>query len=266
MSSSLDANFDPWAHLREHTTARIALGRAGGSMPTREVLAFAAAHAAARDAVHEAVNFDAVEEELRDLGLNCVRLDSAATDRRVYLQRPDLGRQLDVSSKRALAAHAPTIQPAPDLALIVADGLSAPACQRQVTPLLAKLLPLLRRSGVKTSPAFLVRHGRVAIADEIGQAIGAKAALILLGERPGLSSADSLGAYLVFDPRMGRTDAERNCVSNIRPAGLAFPAAASTLHYLITESMRKRLSGVRLKDNRALRSPSPGSTPRPHIE
>jgi ethanolamine ammonia-lyase small subunit len=241
---------DPWAHLRRHTAARVALGRAGGSLPTREVLAFAAAHAAARDAVNQAVNFDLVEEELRDIGVNCARLDSAAGDRRTYLQRPDLGRQLDASSRRALAAHAQRIRPAPDVAIVVADGLSAPACERQAAAVLEHLLPLLRRSRVTASPAFLVRHGRVAVADEIGQALGAKVSLILLGERPGLGSADSLGAYLTFDPRPGRSDAERNCVSNIRPGGLSFTSAAETLHHLLTESLRRQLSGVRLKDDR----------------
>ena len=254
---------DPWTHLRRHTSARIALGRAGGSLPTREVLAFAAAHAAARDAVNEAVNFDLVEEELRDIGVPCARLDSAAQDRRTYLQRPDLGRQLDSSSKRALAAHAERIKPAPDLAIVVADGLSAPACERQAAAVLEQLLPMLRKSRITTSPAFLVRHGRVAVADEIGQALGTKAALILLGERPGLGSADSLGAYLTFAPRPGRSDAERNCVSNIRPAGLTFPAAAATLHYLVTESLRRRVSGVRLKDDRAALPPARSDKPLP---
>jgi ethanolamine ammonia-lyase small subunit len=136
------------------------------------------------------------------------------------------------------------------VALIVADGLSAPAVQRQVPPLLAALLPTLRAVGVSISDVFVVHLGRVAIEDDVGAMIGAKLALTFIGERPGLGSADSLGAYLVFDPQPGRTDAQRNCVSNIRPAGLDFPAAAATLHYLVVEALRRRLSGVALKDER----------------
>ena len=239
---------DVWQGLRRHTAARIALGRAGGSLPTGEVLAFAAAHAAARDAVHEAVDWDRLEADVRALPCDVVRIESAAPDRATYLQRPDLGRTLSDTSRQTLLTSKPTT--APDLAIIVSDGLSAPAAQRQAAPLLRELLPMLRASGLTLSPVFLVRLGRVAIEDEIGQAIGVKAAVILLGERPGLGSPDSLGAYLVFGPKPGRTDAERNCVSNIRAGGLAFPAAAATLHYLITQSIQRRLSGVALKDER----------------
>jgi ethanolamine ammonia-lyase small subunit len=239
---------DPWDGLRRHTAARIALGRAGGSLPTREVLAFAAAHAAARDAVHEAVDWDKLEAEVRQLPSDVVRLESAARDRATYLQRPDLGRKLSDASRAFLANLKPASSP--EVAIIVSDGLSAPAAQRQAMPLLRELLPMLRPSGVRVSPVFLVRFGRVAIEDEIGAVVSAKAAIILLGERPGLGSPDSLGAYLVFDPKPGRTDAERNCVSNIRPGGLTFPAAAATLHYLITQSIRLRISGVGLKDER----------------
>jgi ethanolamine ammonia-lyase small subunit len=241
---------NPWDGLRRHTAARIALGRAGGSLPTREVLSFAAAHAAARDAVHEALDWDRLEAELRTLPRDVVRLESAAAaaDRATYLQRPDLGRTLSEASRQTLSAV--ELQSALDVAVIVSDGLSAPAAQRQAVPLLRELLPMLRSSGFGLSPVFLVRFGRVAIEDEIGGAIGAKAAVMLLGERPGLGSPDSLGAYLVFGPKPGRTDAERNCVSNIRPGGLSFPAAAATLHYLITEAIRRRISGVSLKDER----------------
>jgi ethanolamine ammonia-lyase small subunit len=250
MNATGQAAPDPWTHLRRHTRARIALGRAGGSLPTGEVLAFAAAHAAARDAVHAAVDWDQLEADLLSgTSLNCLRLSSAADDRRTYLQRPDLGRVLDDASARVLADFPRSPNP-PDLALIVSDGLSAPAAQRQAPPLLAALVPMLKSSGVTVSTVFLVRHGRVAIEDVIGHAIGARAALILIGERPGLGCADSLGGYLVFDPRPGRTDAERNCVSNICPSGLDFPPAAGTLHYLITQSLQRRLSGVGLKDDR----------------
>lgn len=246
---------DGWKKLRVLTSARVALGRAGGSLPTAEVLSFAAAHAAARDAVHEAVDWDALERELRAAGFDCVRLASAAIDRATYLQRPDLGRKLDDESAEKLSASPKST--GVDLAVIFSDGLSAPAAQRQSVALLTELVPMLRGSGITMAPVYLVRHARVAIEDEIGFAVGAKAALILLGERPGLGSPDSLGAYLVFEPKLGRTDADRNCVSNIRPGGLSFPRAAETIHYLIAESLRLRLSGIRLKDDRTPQLPAP---------
>jgi ethanolamine ammonia-lyase small subunit len=251
MNSNDRLSSDPWTHLRRHTSARVALGRAGGSLPTAEVLSFAAAHAAARDAVHAALDIDELDAALRAVPMECVRLSSAAPDRQTYLRRPDLGRALDDASRGTLAQRVRDGGgAAPDLAIVLADGLSAPAAQRHAAPLLAALLPTLRTSGISTSPAFVVRLGRVAIEDEIGETVGARAALILLGERPGLGSPDSLGAYVVFGPRRGRTDAERNCVSNIRPSGLEVRAAAETLHYLISESLRRRISGVSLKDER----------------
>lgn len=251
---------DPWTHLRRHTAARIALGRAGGSLPTAEVLAFSMAHAAARDAVHAEVDWDRLALDLEAGGLESVQLASAAADRQTYLQRPDLGRRLDEAS-RAVLSQTASPHSAPDLTLIVSDGLSAPAAQRQAPALLRELLPRLQPARVTTSTVYLVRHGRVAILDEIGEATGAKAALILIGERPGLGTPDSLGAYLVFGPRPGRTDADRNCVSNIHPRGLSFDQAAATLAYLVTESLRRRLSGVSLKDGRNGQLPaSTGST------
>ena len=242
---------DPWSGARRFTPARVALGRAGGSLPTAEVLDVAAAHAAARDAVHAEVDWDRLAGDLNAIGFETLRLASAAADRRTYLQRPDLGRELDERSRAALTQSQRSGAAAPaDVALVVSDGLSAPAAQQQAPRLLAELAPMLRASGITTSPVYLVRHGRVAVQDEVGQAVGATAALILLGERPGLGTPDSLGAYLVFGPRPGHSDAERNCVSNIRPGGLPFAAAAGTLHYLITESLRRRISGVALKDER----------------
>jgi ethanolamine ammonia-lyase small subunit len=246
---------DRWKKLRALTSARVALGRAGGSLPTGEVLSFAAAHAAARDAVHEPVDWNAIEAELRRMGRECVRLHSAAKDRATYLQRPDLGRVLDEASTKKLSELRRGVSA--DLAVVVSDGLSAPAAQRQIVPLLTQLLPKLEAAPVTVSPIVLVNHARVAIQDEVGSAIGAKAALILLGERPGLASPDSLGAYLVFHPKSGRTDAERNCVSNIRPGGLSFTAAAETLHYLISQSLQLRLSGVLLKDDRGSKLSAP---------
>ena len=248
---------DPWSALRRHTAARVALGRAGGSLPTAEVLAFAMDHALARDAVHSEFDVQATEESLGLLGLPLVRLQTQVADRLTYLQRPDLGRRLGDATRAALGTL-PRPSHQPDIALIITDGLSALAAARHAPAVLDALVPKLRTAGFTLAPLTLVRHGRVAVQDEIGAALGAKLALILIGERPGLGTPDSLGAYLVFDPKPGtRTDADRNCVSNIRPAGLPPRAAAETIYYLITESLRRRVSGVSLKDEREP-LPAPG--------
>jgi ethanolamine ammonia-lyase small subunit len=252
MSASRTIITNPWTTLRQERGARIALGRAGGSLPTGEVLNFAAAHAAARDAVHSELDAARLETALRPLGSPTIQLHSASPDRLTYLQRPDLGRRLDDSSRQTLTALA---SPECDAAIIVADGLSALAVERHVPPLLELLLPQLRQSSLRLSPITIVRQARVAIEDEIGQLLRAAAALILIGERPGLSCADSLGAYLVFAPTVGNTDSLRNCISNIRPDGLPIPAAAETIRYLLTEALRRRISGVGLKDERAAALP-----------
>lgn len=248
---------DPWSALRRHTAARIALGRAGGSLPTAEWLAFSMAHAEARDAVHSELDLDRLERDLAPVGLPCVRANSDAADRAAYLQRPDLGRRLDEKSRSALAGL--NALPA-DVALIVADGLSALAAQRQAPEVLREWMPMLREARFSLAPLVLVRHGRVAIQDEIGALLRASAAVILIGERPGLGSPDGLGAYLVFGPAPGNTDARRNCVSNIRPEGLPPAAAARTLHYLLGESLRRRISGVGLKDERGMLLSNPGQS------
>jgi ethanolamine ammonia-lyase small subunit len=241
--------YDPWNALRNATSARIALGRAGGSLPTKAWLDFKAAHAAARDAVHCAFDAEQLAADIRALGTEVVIVDSAAPDRRTFLSRPDLGRQLDERSRYALqelqsdAGH--------ELAIVVSDGLSALAVHRQALPVLKLLLPKLISDCWRIAPIVVARFGRVALEDEIGQRMGAQVALMLIGERPGLLSPDSLGAYLVFGPRPGNTDARRNCVSNIRPEGLPIEVAAETIRYLIAESRRRRLSGIQLKDDRA---------------
>lgn len=256
---------NPWERLREHTDARIALGRAGVSQPTAPQLAFQAAHAQARDAVHLPLDVDALRPALRAFGLGLLELRSAAGSRAVYLQRPDLGRRLDPDSAERLqawvAGEAPTAAgagagPDPDgrrvdLAIVVADGLSALAVHRQAEPLLQALLPLLRHEGFSLAPLVLVTQGRVAIGDPIGEGLGARLVLLLLGERPGLSSPDSLGAYLTWAPSTGLTDAARNCVSNIRPAGLPPALAAHRLAWLLTQARGRRRSGVGLKDESA---------------
>ena len=236
---------DAWEKLRQWTPARIALGRAGGSLPTEALLDFRLAHARAVDAVHQP--FDVVEFT-RTLGhaeLGRLNLATAVHDRKEYLSRPDLGRMLSESSLQQLQQWAGP-QPQCDLVMIVSDGLSALAVHRQVPRLLAALLPLL--TGWNLAPLMIVPLARVAVQDQIGAAVGAKIALMLIGERPGLIAPDSLSAYLVHGPKRGNTDANRNCVSNIRPAGFAPAQAAITIQYLLTQSRQRQISGVHLKD------------------
>jgi ethanolamine ammonia-lyase small subunit len=240
---------DPWSGLRRHTAARIALGRAGGSLPTGELLKFAFDHAEARDAVHSEIDLDRLHMELEDLGLPMVRVSSCVSDRFTYLQRPDLGCALDIASRSQLEAVSSA--DGVDVALIVADGLSALAAQLHAAAVVRLLVRRLTRDKYRVGPLVLAKFARVALQDEIGHLLHARSSVILLGERPGLGSADSLGAYLVFNPRPGNTNAQRNCVSNIRPAGLPLPAAADSLHYLITECLRRRIGGVALKDERS---------------
>ncbi|MEX2307943.1 MAG: ethanolamine ammonia-lyase subunit EutC [Pirellulales bacterium] len=243
---------DAWQRLRSATPARIALGRAGGSLPTREWLDFKSAHASARQAVHQPFDAARLAGELITLGIQVVIVDSAAGDRLTFLQRPDLGRRLDPDSEQRLRGYA-SANAAPDLAITVSDGLSALAVERQVPPLLDCLLPKLIGDGWSLAPIVIARFGRVALQDQVGQLLRTQLAVMLIGERPGLGSPDSLGAYLVYAPQPGNTDANRNCVSNIRPEGLTWDAASETIHYLLTEARRRRLSGIRLKDQRVLR-------------
>ena len=236
---------DPWLRLGELTQARIALGRAGSGLPTRALLAFSLAHAQARDAVHAELDTEATEKSLKALGFATLSVHSAAPDRATYLGRPDLGRRLSEDSQRRFA----DIRPDPfDLALVVADGLSAAAIHAHAADLLAAMKPWIDRGGWRVAPVVIASQARVALGDEVGQALGARAVAVLIGERPGLSSPDSLGVYLTFDPRAGRVDAERNCISNIRAEGLSYDEAAFKLAWLIGEAFRLRLTGVALKD------------------
>jgi ethanolamine ammonia-lyase small subunit len=239
---------DPWDHLRRLTTARIALGRSGGSLPTRERLDFQLAHARARDAVLAPFNADQFAARLRVLAAEVFVVHSAAADRAEFLRRPDLGRGLAPESRSALAGAALQWPPF-DVAIIISDGLSTHAVTTHCEPLLAALLPLVRGSGWTAAPLIVARHGRVALQDEIGALLKARLSVMLLGERPGLGSADSLGVYFTYGPAADRTDADRNCISNIRAGGLTIPNAASKLHYLLRQALDLRLSGVRLKDD-----------------
>jgi ethanolamine ammonia-lyase small subunit len=242
---------DPWAELRRHTPARIALGRAGTSLPTSEVLRFAAAHAQARDAVQLPLDAAALEAALRARGLAVLQARSRAASRTEFLVRPDLGRALDDASRTALDTQR-AAAPAPiELCIVVGDGLSAIAAQRHAPALVEALAAHLRAGAepaVRLGPIVVATQARVALADEIGHRLGAALALILLGERPGLSSPDSLGAYLTWAPAPGHPEAARNCVSNIRPEGLAVPAAAARLAWLVRAALRRRVTGIELKD------------------
>lgn len=243
---------DPWDALRRHTPARIALGRAGPALPTQAVLDFGLAHARARDAVHQSLDLDTLETALRADGYAPLRVHSTAADRMTYLTRPDLGRRLNEAGATALHAAATPC----DICLVLADGLSAVAVQRHAVPLLAALRALApqRWSGI---PLVLALQGRVALGDAIGETLGARLAVMLIGERPGLSSPDSLGIYLTHAPRIGRSDAERNCISNVRPQGLPYADAGRKLDWLAGAALARGLTGIGLKDESdAL--PSPG--------
>ena len=250
---------NPWASLRQFTDARIALGRSGVSLPTEAQLAFQLAHAQARDAVHRGLDVSRLAEGLSaawpDAPPPCVLLHSAALDRNHYLQRPDLGRRLDAASLAVLShlyrpAFSEAVQPDRpyDLAFVVADGLSALAIEQNAAPFLHALHQRMDGESWRVAPLCIAQQARVAIGDEIGEVLGAKAVVVLIGERPGLSSPDSMGLYLTWMPRVGLTDASRNCISNVRPAGLAYADAAFKLHYLLSQARQRQLSGVDLKD------------------
>ena len=243
------------ARLRALTPARVGLGRTGVSLETRDLLDFQRSHAQARDAVHARMEAAALAANLAEIlgdrdgsRVEVLLLHSAAADRATYLQRPDLGRRLDDASRSLLASGADENRTSGwKLALIVADGLSALAVERHAPPLFKELLPRLQ--GWRLAPVCIVEQGRVAIGDEIGVALGAQISVVIIGERPGLSSPDSLGAYITWAPRVGRTDAERNCISNIRAEGLSYAQAATQLELYLTEARRRQLTGVALKDN-----------------
>ncbi|MHC8397103.1 ethanolamine ammonia-lyase subunit EutC [Pseudomonas sp. LB3P93] len=239
---------NPLLELRRLTPARIALGRTGTSMPTSAQLDFQYAHAQARDAVHLPFDHAALSSQLAECGYESVLLHSAATNRDSYLQRPDLGRKLSDESAQTLRIHASAYPGGVDLVIVVADGLSALAVHRHTVPFLSRMREQIEVDGWTVSPVILVEQGRVAISDEIGELLGAKMVVILIGERPGLSSPDSLGLYFTYNPKIGLTDAYRNCISNVRLEGLSYGMAAHRLLYLMREACRRQLSGVNLKD------------------
>ncbi|GLO51709.1 ethanolamine ammonia-lyase light chain [Pseudomonas putida] len=245
---------NPWLALRNLTPARIALGRTGTSLPTGAQLDFQFAHAQARDAVHLAFDHAGLATQLSDRGRESLVLHSAASDRNQYLQRPDLGRRLSEDSVAALRQHAQANPGGVDLAIVVADGLSALAVHRHTLPFLARFEEQAAADGWTSAPVVLVQQGRVAVADEVGELLGARMTVMLIGERPGLSSPDSLGLYFTYAPKVGLTDAYRNCISNIRLEGLSYGMAAHRLLYLMREACRRQLSGVNLKDEAEVHS------------
>ena len=243
---------NPWLELRRLTPARIALGRTGTSLPTHAQLDFQYAHAQARDAVHLPFDHAGLSEQLAERGQTTLLLHSAAPDRHSYLQRPDLGRKLDEGSAQQLREHARANPGGIDLAIVVADGLSALAVHRHTLPFLNRMQEHIAPAAWSQSPVILVEQGRVAVADEIGELLGARMVVMLIGERPGLSSPDSLGLYFTYAPKVGLTDAYRNCISNVRLEGLSYSMAAHRLAYLMNEACRRQLSGVNLKDEAQL--------------
>ena len=268
---SKDSNFvieNPWHKLSEFTDARIGLGRAGVSVPTRHLLEFQLAHAKAQDAVHLALNSQGLADTLKSaqagqtLFYNQLPQDvppfilhSQAVDRPTYLQRPDLGRRLDESSINQLKSfksnqETSAVEDSFDLAIVVADGLSSVAIEDNCMPFLNAVSLAMKESGESwnLAPISIVQQGRVAVGDEVGELLNANAASVMIGERPGLSSPDSMGLYLTWGPKVGTLDSSRNCISNVRPAGLNYDAAARKLIYLLSESRRRKLTGVGLKE------------------
>ncbi|SFL90860.1 ethanolamine ammonia-lyase subunit EutC [Marinobacter zhejiangensis] len=248
---------NPWRPLRAFTDARIGLGRAGVSIPTAELLAFQLAHAQAQDAVHLPLDVPTLCHQLAEGTLSepfrrPLVLHSQAADRMTYLQRPDLGRRLDDDSRQHLQESllGNQVDCPYDLAVVIVDGLSSRAIQDNALPFLQAFSQALTSDSQhwRLAPLTVVEQGRVAIGDEVGERLNANAVLVMVGERPGLSSPDSLGLYLTWGPREGLTDAHRNCISNVRPAGLKPTEASLRLLYLLTESRQRKLSGVQLKD------------------
>ncbi len=245
---------DPWSRLRVHTSARIGLGRVGDGLPTNQLLEFQMAHARARDSVHMPFEGENLAHDIADLGLPVVQVHSRATNRAEFLQRPDYGRTLDDDSKaRLLSLHKNRVTDDEaasecDVVFILADGLSARAVHENGADMLRQSRHLLDDSW-KIGPAVIANQARVALGDEIASRLKAKISIILIGERPGLSSADSLGAYLTWAPKPGCSNAQRNCISNIRPAGFPVGDAARKLVYLMNEARKNSISGVLLKDN-----------------
>ncbi|AEX23764.1 ethanolamine ammonia-lyase subunit EutC [Vibrio sp. EJY3] len=259
---------NPWDKLREFTSARIALGRSGNSVPTDELLSFQLDHAQAMDAVHCTLNVDSLVAQLSDSYSILkqtleppVVVTSKVTDRFMYLQRPDLGRQLDEASWNTLEAIGKEHNTELDLAIVIADGLSSVAIQNHALSVISRLVSLMsgdEEHQWNLAPIAIVKQGRVAVGDDVGECFNAKAVLVLIGERPGLTSPDSMGMYLTWGAKRGSKDSDRNCISNVRPQGLNYDDACQRAFYLLKEARRLQLSGVNLKDRSAIDEESGG--------
>lgn len=241
---------DPWAELRRFTDARIGLGRCGVSLPVAQWLDFRLAHARARDAVLAPLNGGALRAALEEHGIECLSLSSAVADKNEFLTRPDKGRRLSDASRGLLDAYTEAHPgPGPDICVVISDGLSARAVHENAVPFAALFLERARKAGLRAAPVALVENGRVAVGDETAARLGARLAAVLIGERPGLSSPNSLGVYMTYAPAPGCTDEGRNCISNVRPGGLSVEEGVRKLCYLVEGAFARRLSGVKLKDD-----------------
>ncbi len=234
-----------WADLRRLTAARIGLARSGASLATAPLLGFKLDHARARDAVHEPLDEARLLTDLAGLDSMVLSVASAAADRKEFLMRPDLGRRLAEDADSTLTPHAAEH----DVVFVIADGLSARAVQSHAAPVLKAVVPMLDKDGWRIAPLVIVRHGRVAIGDAIAGLLRAKCVAILIGERPGLTAPDSMGAYLTWHPGPRTTDADRNCISNIRPDGIGYADAGFKIAHLLRAMLDRRISGVQLKDD-----------------
>lgn len=237
---------DAWQSLKKFTPARIALGSTGAAIPLKEVLQFRLAHAHARDAVYAELNMESLTSGLEQLQMPVQRLQSKANNRQEYLQRPDLGRELAEQGDSVFSNNTC------DISIIIADGLSATAVNAHALPLLNLLLPMLTGLNYSLSPVSLIQQARVAVSDPVAVLMNARMTIILIGERPGLSSPDSMGVYLTYQSKIDLTDESRNCISNIRPEGLSYKNAADKIFYLVTEAFRLKQTGIALKDNAGL--------------
>lgn len=236
---------DPWADLKQFTDARIALGRTGCSVLTNDYLQFSLAHARARDTIYMPFQVEKVSGQLRDMGLETLVVSSKASSRSVFLRQPDMGRRLDQSSRSHLAA---LDYPGADVLLVIGDGLSSKAVNKQAVPLIARFLPYMNELGLKVGPVVLAHESRVALGDDIAEMMHCKLVAILIGERPGLSSPDSLGVYITYHPFAGRLESERNCISNVRPEGLTYDRAAFKMAWIVEAAFDLGKTGTALKD------------------